>query len=165
MTRTLLWAGAAGATRLEIAYVDTAGDALRASGTQVGLEAEPYELRYELEPRALRAEVVGGRSVEVALGGTDFFDLGFSPLFNSLPVLRYDLHRGGEPREFVMTWISVPDLEVRQSAQRYDPLGGDGVVRYQAGDFVADIEFDEDGFVVSYPGLAERVFPPGDELS
>ena len=165
MSRTLLWAGAAAALRLEIAYADVRGSDLTARGTQIGIEDEPYELRYELEAGTVRADVIGKRAVEVSLDGADFFDLGFSPLFNSLPVLRYDLHRGGEARDFVMAWISVPDLEVRRSAQRYDPLGGEGIVRYQSGDFVADVAFDGDGFVVSYPGLADRVFPSGDILS
>ena len=164
MKRTLLWAGTPGTTRLEIAYVDV-GRELRARGTQIGIEDEPYELRYELEPTSVRVEVVGRRAADGSLDGADFFDVGFSPLFNSVPVLRYDLHRGGEPRDFVMAWISVPDLEVRPSSQRYAPLGGDGIVRYSAGDFVADVEFDDHGFVVRYPGLATRVFPSGDTLS
>jgi hypothetical protein len=43
-----------------------------------------------------------------------------------------------------------------QSEQRYEPLGN-GVIRFRAGDFTADIRFDGDGFVVDYPGLAKRV--------
>jgi hypothetical protein len=30
-------------------------------------------------------------------------------------------------------------------------------VRYSSGDFVAEIEFDGDGFVTRYEGLAQRV--------
>ena len=60
-------------------------NSLRARGTQLGVA---YELRYELEPEVLRVEVVGERSLDVELGGLDCFDLGNSPLFNSLPVLR-----------------------------------------------------------------------------
>jgi hypothetical protein len=41
------------------------------------------------------------------------------------------------------------------SQQRYTPLG-DGVVRFQAGDFASDITFDAEGLVVSYPGIAAR---------
>ena len=60
------------------------GSELRARGSQIGVA---YELRYELEPGRLRAEIVGGPSIDLGLEGTDFFDLGYSPLFNSLPVL------------------------------------------------------------------------------
>jgi hypothetical protein len=41
------------------------------------------------------------------------------------------------------------------SEQLYEPLG-EGVVRFRAGDFVSDITFDEDGFVVDYPGIGAR---------
>jgi hypothetical protein len=47
-------------------------------------------------------------------------DLGLSPLFNSMPVLRHALHDGGTAGEFFMVWISVPDLAIhaRRSATR-----------------------------------------------
>jgi hypothetical protein len=135
---------------MEIARAELGGGELRAQGTQIGVA---YELRYELEPGRLRAEIVGGPSLDVGLeDGTDFFDLGYSPLFNSLPVVA-----GLESAaDFVMTWVEVPSLEVRRSEQRYEPLG-DGVVRFRSGSFVADIVFDADGFVTRYEGLAERV--------
>jgi uncharacterized protein len=138
---------------MEVARVDVDGGTLRAAGTQLGVA---YELRYDLAPELLRLELVGERRLEVALDGLDFFDLGSSPLFNSLPVLRDRLLDGGEARDYVMRWISVPELEVDESPQRYEPLGG-GVVRFTSGSFVADIEFDGDGFVSRYEGLAERV--------
>ena len=149
--RRLVWRGL-DAPRMEIAHVLSEGRELRARGTQIGTS---YELRYELGERLLALEVVGERSKEVELDG-DFFDLGYSPLFNSLPVLRYDLHHGGDARSFVMTWVDVPSLEVSVSEQRYEPRGR-GIVRYAAGSFTADVEFDADGYVVRYPGLAERI--------
>jgi hypothetical protein len=135
---------------MEIAYVDVDGADLRAHGTQIGVG---YELRYELEPGRLRAQVVGGPNLDVGLvDGTDFFDLAASPLFNSLPVLR-----GVETAtDFVMSFVDVPSLEVSRSEQRYEPLGND-LYRYRSGDFVAEIQFDADGFVTRYEGLAERV--------
>jgi len=149
MARKLVWRGL-DMPLMEIAYVDIDGEALRARGTQIGVV---YELRYELEPGRLRAHVVDGPSLDTGLeGGTDFFDLGFSPLFNSLPVL-VGLDTA---RDFVMTFVHVPSLEVTRAEQRYEPLG-DGVVRFRSGSFVADIAFDADGFVTGYEGLAERV--------
>src|ERR1700727_56105 len=89
------------------------------------------------------------------LAGADFFDLGWSPLFNSLPVLRDRLLQAGPPRDYLMRWVDVPSLEVSASEQRYEPLGN-GVVRFSAGDFVSDITFDADGLVVNYPGIGAR---------
>jgi uncharacterized protein len=149
VARTLVWRGLE-MPLMEIAYVDLDGEALRARGTQIGVA---YELRYQLEPGRLRADFVDGPSLDTGLeGGTDFFDLGFSPLFNSLPVLA-GLDTASD---FVMTFVHVPSLEVTRAEQRYEPLG-DGVVRFRSGSFVADIAFDADGFVTRYEGLAERV--------
>jgi hypothetical protein len=155
--RTLVWHGI-DASRIEIAYAEVENATLRARGTQIGVESEPYELRYDLEHARLHVEIVGGRSLDVELEDAEFFDLGYSPLFNSLPIFRYQLHRGGEPREFVMRWVSVPDLEVQRSEQRYEPVMPE-IVRFRAGSFSEEIEFDEDGFVTRYPGLAERLYP------
>ena len=55
-----------------------------------------------------------------------------------------------------MAFVNVPEFSVQRSVQRYVPLDR-GVVRFRSGTFTADIEFDADGFVVRYPGLAERV--------
>jgi hypothetical protein len=81
-------------------------------------------------------------------------DLGFSPLTNTMPILRLD----AEPREHVMAWVSVPDLGVHRSEQRYEPID-ERRVRYvgRHRDFVGELELDEFGFVLRYEGLAERV--------
>lgn len=152
MPRTLVWRGL-DAPRMEIARVERTDDALRANGTQIGVA---YELRYELAPEVLRLEVVGERELDVELEGRDFFDLAYSPLFNSLPVLRDDLLAGGSAHDYVMRFVSVPELDVVDSPQQYEPVGA-GRVRFRSGDFTADLDFDDHGFVIRYEGLAERV--------
>jgi hypothetical protein len=78
-----------------------------------------------------------------------------------MPVLRHDLLRPSQPIDFVMAWVSVPDLNVRRSDQRYTFLGSEGtggaVIRYESGTFRADVRFDADGLVVDYPGLGRRL--------
>jgi uncharacterized protein len=137
---------------MEVAHVERHGRQLTACGTQLGAV---YELRYRLEPQSLSLELVGERSTEIELGEADFFDLGWSPLFNSLPVIRDGLLRSASPRDYVMRWVDVPSLEHSHSHQRYEPLGN-ARVRFRSGSFTADIEFDSDGFVTSYPGIARR---------
>jgi uncharacterized protein len=149
---TVVWRGL-DEPRMEIAYVELLPQGLRATGTQIGAG---YELRYELEPELLSAEVVGGRKREISLAGVDFFDLAFSPLLNSLPVLRDGLLEEGPPRDYTMAFVDVPSLEVEPARQRYEPLG-DGAVRFRSGEFVALIRFDGVGLVETYEGLAERV--------
>jgi hypothetical protein len=143
---------------MEIARGRAEGAELSAEGTQIGVRPQPYELRYVLERnRSLRLELVGARLLEIELPEwADFFDLGFSPLFNTMPLLS----TLDEPKDFVMAWIAVPELEVRRSDQRYAPLRP-GIVRYSGshrpGEPHFDLELDQDGFVTLYPGLAERV--------
>lgn len=148
MNRTLVWRGI-DEPRMEIARAELVDGALSATGTMIGVS---YELRYELEPGRLRARIVDGPEVDLGLEGTDYFDLNFSPLFNTLPLL----DGLEEATDFVMTFVRVPSLEVERSEQRYEPLGG-RLVRYRSGDFVAELEFDEDWFVTRYQWLAERV--------
>ena len=98
------------------------------------------------------------RGVEGALD----CDLGLSPLTNSMPILRHRLHDGGGPVDFVMAWVSVPDLGIHRSPQRYTFLRQEGdarIVRYESrgGDFMSDLRFDDDGLVIDYPKLARRI--------
>jgi hypothetical protein len=85
-------------------------------------------------------------------------DLGLSPLTNTMPVLRHRLLKGGDPVELLMAWVSVPDLSVHASRQRYVPLGPNRV-RYEdaVGDFRADLVFDGHGLVLQYPGIGRRL--------
>jgi hypothetical protein len=90
-------------------------------------------------------------------------DLGLSPLTNSMPVLRHKLLQRDGSHEFVMAWVSVPDLSVHPSAQRYTTRGEDArgrrIIEYSSiqRDFVSNLTFDDDGLVVDYPRLARRV--------
>jgi hypothetical protein len=151
---TVVWQGV-DAPRMEIARVVVEGAEFSASGTQIGAG---YEMRYELAGDTLRVSVSNGPANTYSLSGADFFDLGYSPLFNSLPVIRDRLLDGGGARDYRMRWVSVPDLDVEESAQRYEPLDGRRI-RFTAGDFQAELEFDGLGLVERYEGLAQRVYP------
>jgi hypothetical protein len=102
-----------------------------------------------------------GGEMSLIKGAVDC-DLAWSPLTNTMPVLRHDLLRGGGSVDFLMAWVSVPDLHVYPSAQRYTFLRRDGshsVVRYESipGGFTAEIVFDSEGLVVDYPGIGSRL--------
>ncbi|MGH3742914.1 MAG: putative glycolipid-binding domain-containing protein [Micromonosporaceae bacterium] len=85
-------------------------------------------------------------------------DLGFSPLFNTLPVRRLDLmgRPTGTSETLMMAFIIVPSLVVTPSEQTYTVMG-DGRIGYTSGTFTAELQFDPDGYVRHYPGLATRV--------
>ncbi|WP_394823592.1 putative glycolipid-binding domain-containing protein [Pendulispora albinea] len=87
-------------------------------------------------------------------------DLGLSPVTNSMPVLRHRLHETEGAVDFVMAWVSVPDLAVIPARQRYTFVARQGtsrIVRYEQSDFRSDIEFDEHGVVRNYPQLARTL--------
>ncbi|MFG2989241.1 putative glycolipid-binding domain-containing protein [Streptomyces sp. NPDC048257] len=174
------------------AWAELTGRRLAARGRAVGLLPEPHWVTYTLDTgddyvtSRLRVSVdtAGGtRTVDLRndagrwtvdgayrpdLDGALDCDLGLCPLTNTMPVLRHDLHRGtggggSGPHDFLMAWVSVPDLAVSANRQTYTPLAPDGQgvggprasrVRYSSGEFQSDIEFDERGLVLDYPELA-----------
>jgi hypothetical protein len=154
----------------EAAHVTLEPDRLHARGVQIG---PGYRFDYELETGAgwvttllrLTAEGEGfRRTLELRPGEGDWVDgaldcdIAFSPLTNTMPILRSGLASRAGAEDFVMSWIAVPDLTVHSSRQRYEHVA-DGVVRFVSldGDFTADLELDADGLVLRYPGIGERV--------
>jgi hypothetical protein len=180
--RALAWTGLE-EWLAEHAQLELGGDGVLATGVQLGVEPEPYLVEYHLDvpggwiTRRLEVEASGagrrrwlslehdGRGQWTANGervpdldGALDCDLAFSPLTNMMPVRRSALHERSGSEDFVMAWVSVPDLRVHASPQRYEHVRP-GVVRYVAldGDFTAELELDDDGLVVRYPRLAQRV--------
>lgn len=173
---------------VEYAEALLAEGSLSAGGVAIGTEPVPYRLDYSLETGegfvtselkvstfgegwkrrlSLRRSSAGDWSADAELPDLTAAydcDLGLSPLTNTMPVLRHGLLDGGESVDFLMAWVSVPDLVVYASPQRYTPVRK-GVVRFESldGDFTADIVFDEDGLVIDYPGIGRRLSSPSDE--
>jgi uncharacterized protein len=168
---------------MELAEVRLVASLLAASGIAIGSDPAPYRLDYSLVAEVdfvttgLRVETRGegfhetldlwrseeghwtanGEELQELEGALDC-DLALSPLTNSMPVLRHGLLQDTGSVELVMAWVSVPDLGVHVSRQRYTGLGG-GMIRFDSLDdsFTAEIAFDEDGLVVDYPGIARRL--------
>jgi len=84
-------------------------------------------------------------------------DLGGSPLTNTLPIRRLALSSepAGTTHRLTMAWVLLPSLEVLPSVQTYRVLD-ESTVRFDDDDFSADLSIDKEGYVVRYPGLAER---------
>jgi uncharacterized protein len=175
MRRFLAWHGL-DEWRAEGCTIERGDHGLRAVGVQLapayqldyGLETGPdlFTRRLVLTVRDAAGErgvllersddgvwTAGGDVLPHVAGALDC-DLALSPLTNYMPAARL----GAEPVDHLMAWVDVPSLDVLRSEQRYEPLG-ERRVRYVAldGDFTAELELDEDGFVIRYPGLAERV--------
>jgi hypothetical protein len=105
-----------------------------------------------------------GGDVTLLQGALDC-DVAHSPVTNTMPVLRHHMLRQPGAHDFLMAWVSLPDLSFRPSRQRYVSLPDvrdTGVVRYESldGTFTADLTFDADGLVIDYPQLGRRLTFP-----
>jgi hypothetical protein len=154
--------------------VELSADGVVAAGTQLGADPHPYRAAYELDARGdwitrrLRVDVAGAGSIDLRhdgegrwegrpeLDGVLDCDLAYSPLTNLMPIRRHALHQRAGTVDFVMAWVSLPDLTVHRSEQRYEHVRP-GRVRFSSGDFAADLDVDADGVVLTYPQLARRV--------
>jgi uncharacterized protein len=157
----------------ELRYELTAANGFVTRSLTVATGGDGWRRRVELTHDGsgrwtIIAEGEGGRHLPAAGGsptalkGALDCDLGGSPLTNTLPVLRRGLLDGGEAVDVDTAWVSVPDLEIHRSEQRYrfvEARRGGTVIRLELrdGTFAADLEVDADGFVVRYPGLATLI--------
>jgi hypothetical protein len=69
----------------------------------------------------------------------------------------------GEAAEIRVAFIAIPSLQLSPALQRYTCLAqhpDHSLYRFEspADDFAADIQVDQDGLVVEYPGLFRRVW-------
>lgn len=91
------------------------------------------------------------------LAGALDCDVVSSALFNMMPMVRSGLHRRAGREDFLMAWVSIPDLLVTASRQTYGHVRP-GVVSFESeGGFTAEIDVDDAGYAVRYPQVALRV--------
>jgi len=85
-------------------------------------------------------------------------DISITPFTNTLPIDRLNLLAGSSKEETVL-YINLPSPECMPVKQRYTNLGGK-IYKYENLDsgFTSNIDLDEDGYVVNYPGIWCRVF-------
>lgn len=91
------------------------------------------------------------------LEGASDVDLPITPLTNTLPIRRLAL-APGESAAITVAYIDFPSLAVAPDRQRYTRLDA-ARYRFESvdGDFVREIEVDEHGLVVEYPGMFRRL--------
>jgi hypothetical protein len=173
------WAGAG----LEHLVLREADDGVTADSVVVGsAEGEAFAARYRIacdaawRMRRLDLELVGtGRTLVLTRDGSGVWrdgtslalpnlagavdvDISVSPFTNTLPIRRLRLARG-QAADLGMAYVRVPELSVAPDPQRYTCLEPDRLYRYESldSDFTRDIEVDEHGLVVVYPGLFRRI--------
>jgi uncharacterized protein len=114
----------------------------------------------ELERDGAQGWLVGGAPVPHVEGCVDV-DLEASAFTNAFPVRRLAL-APGQSAEAPAVYVRAPDLRVERLEQSYRRVEDDGAhKRFEyvspQFEFEAVLVYDRDGFVVDYPGIAERV--------
>jgi hypothetical protein len=144
----------------------------------------PYRLAYRVEwderwrTRIVRARVRGAElertlllaadgeghwardgQVDPVLDGCLDVDIWPTPFTNTLPIRRLGLEPG-ERQVVSVVWVNAPTLAVAPVAQAYTRLAEDRYLfeSLESG-FRTELELDEDGLVLDYPGVFERRFP------
>jgi hypothetical protein len=155
-----------------------------AEGMAIGeIESRSYAARFsslvcdlQWQTRRLLLETTDSRSLEMisdglgnwvdgqgnrlpSLGGCIDIDLQASPLTNTLPIRRLRIDRATGAVELSMAYIPFDSFEPYAHTQRYTCLEDDRRYLYESADgsFSAELAVDEDGLVLDYPQLFERV--------
>ncbi len=96
-----------------------------------------------------------GQSTRAAYDGALDVDVVFSPFFNALPIRRTGLYQRSDSLAVPVVYVMLPELAVRPVSISYSSAS-DGIKLHSP---VADttVTVDADGFILDYPGLAERI--------
>jgi hypothetical protein len=92
------------------------------------------------------------------LKGAIDVDISATPFTNTLPIRRLNLQTS-QSASFVAVYIQLPELRLDVDPQRYTCLETNKLYRFESldGDFVRNIETADNGLVVTYPGLFQRI--------
>lgn len=91
-----------------------------------------------------------------AYNGALDVDMVFSPFFNALPIRRAGLHHTTETVVLPVVYVYLPDLTITAVDITYRGLGG-GAIELRSPVAETTVVVDDEGFIVDYPGLAERI--------
>jgi hypothetical protein len=177
------WQDWAGEGIEHLVLKESSGEIVAESAIITKIDGEPIALRYRIQCdrnwRVRKVELarfgdhrrielgsdgngnwLDGRNVaQPQLIGAIDIDISATPFTNTLPIRRLGLERE-QPAEILVVYILVPDLTLTTDRQRYTCLDKAGLrYRYESvdSDFTRDIEVDEHGLVITYPGLFRRV--------
>ena len=117
-----------------------------------------YDRPVELTSDGIGNWVDGSATALPELGGAIDIDISVTPFTNTLPIRRLSL-QPGQSEEILAVYVQLPGLIVSTDRQRYTCLEADRRYRYESleSHFTRDIEVDDHGLVVIYPGLFRRV--------
>ena len=120
------------------------------------------------------AQIGSGHTLEIASDGTGNWvdgsatpmpqltgaidiDISITPFTNTLPIRRLGM-QDGQSTDILAVYVQLPGLTVTTDRQRYTCLEPNRY-RYESldSDFTREIEVDDHGLIVTYPGVFRRV--------
>ena len=96
-----------------------------------------------------------GESKRAAYEGALDVDVIFSPFFNALPIRRTGLYQRSDSITCPVVYVRLPELSVDPAVISYSSAA-DGIKLHSPA-AETTITVDDDGFILDYPGLAERI--------
>ena len=100
-----------------------------------------------------------GQTERSAYDGALDVDVIFSPFFNALPIRRTGLYQRTDSIICPVVYVRLPEVSVDAAVIEYSSAGPNPQAGIKLHSPVADttITVDSDGFILDYPGLAERI--------
>ena len=93
-----------------------------------------------------------------AFDGALDVDVMLSPFFNALSIRRLRLQQAIDPVTVPVLYVYLPDLTVAAAEITYSGAKPDGhAIKVSSPAAEATLTVDADGFILDYPGLAERI--------
>jgi hypothetical protein len=173
-----------GLEHLTIGPIETSsGATIRAGSTVIGDRGgKPYGVRYRVDclpdwsVLSFSLATTDGRTLALWCDGKGHWrhadgtplphfdgcidiDLAGTPFTNSLPIRRLDMTPATAAAKLSMIYIPFDTFEPRRDAQSYSCIELGRLYRYEAEErsFRADLPVDEDGLVLDYPSLFQRL--------
>ncbi|MCW2518610.1 MAG: hypothetical protein JWR46_1229 [Mycobacterium sp.] len=115
----------------------------------IARDEENMWLVQDKQNQATRAPYDGALDVDVI----------FSPFFNALPIRRTSLYQQAQSISLPVVYVRLPELTVEAVTINYSseaPNRGAGI-KLQSPVAATTITVDDEGFILDYPGLAERI--------
>ena len=99
-----------------------------------------------------------GQSKRAAYDGALDVDVIFSPFFNALPIRRTGIYQRTESVAVPVVYVRLPELSVDAVTISYSSAGRAAAgIKLHSPVAETTITVDSDGFILDYPGLAERI--------
>jgi hypothetical protein len=99
-----------------------------------------------------------GESSRASYDGALDVDVIFSPFFNALPLRRTGIYQHSESVTVPVIYVRLPELTVEAATISYSSSGPDNPdIKVHSPVAETTITVDSDGFILDYPGLAERI--------